>query len=269
VGKQPGFYVYSNDVLGDIEYLSTDATTKGVWWQMLLTMDRAHKRGILTGTPEHVARIIGVTVDELEHAIEQFEVHNVCDMSRHNSGEITVKSRRMVAEGKAKLDAAERQRRSRASRQCHTDVTTTSSEESSREVEREREEERDWKKDFNLIWDRYPRKLGKKEASRHFKASVKTEDDLKAIHVALDKFIAQMEKERRAPDKYPYGSTWFNNWRDWLEYEDPKTAEHKTPEAIMEDRPCSICGKRLGDGGGYSNSGYHIACQIRRAEQEG
>jgi len=119
-------------------------------------------------------------------------------------------------------------------------------------------------KEFDLIWEKYPRKLGKKEAFRHFKASVKTEDDLASIHTALDKFVAQMGKERRTPDKYPYGSSWFNDWRDWVEYEDPKP--QKTPEQVMDDRPCSICGKRLGDMS-YSG-GKHIQCEERQAEQE-
>ena len=125
------------------------------------------------------------------------------------------------------------------------------------------------KEEFDRIWYRYPRKLGRKEAFRHFKASVKSESDLAAINTALDRFIAQMEAERRPPDKIPYGSTWFNNWQDWVEYEHPvQINSPKEPYEIMDNRPCSICGRRLGDGS-YSNSGYHIACALRQVEQEG
>jgi len=103
-------------------------------------------------------------------------------------------------------------------------------------------------KEFDLIWAKYPRKLGKKEAFRHFRASVKTEDDVTLIHSALDKFVAQMEKERRTPDKIPYGSTWLNNWHDWLEYEDLKTPDEvrKQRERIERGKlyECTQCGKK-------------------------
>ena len=91
------------------------------------------------------------------------------------------------------------------------------------------------KEEFDRIWYRYPRKLGRKEAFRHFKASVKSESDLAAINTALDRFVAQMEAERRPPDKIPYGSTWFNNWQDWIDYKAPPTPE-------PDKRKCKQCG---------------------------
>lgn len=71
---------------------------------------------------------------------------------------------------------------------------------------------------FDLSWKKYPRPLGKKQAERHYKASVKTAKDFLDIQNALDNFMRLMRKEDRPMDKIPYGSTWFNNWRDYVNY---------------------------------------------------
>lgn len=81
--------------------------------------------------------------------------------------------------------------------------------------------------DFESVWALYPKRLGKKEALRHFNASVKTDQDFKDIHTALERFM-QSEVAKRELKFVPYGSTWFNNWRDYLEVQaDPQ-------EEIME-----------------------------------
>lgn len=75
---------------------------------------------------------------------------------------------------------------------------------------------------FYEIWGRYfPNyKDGTKMALKHFLASVKTEQDWKDINTALDNYKAHLEKETWKKPKN--GSTWFNNWRDWINVERAK-----------------------------------------------
>lgn len=117
---------------------------------------------------------------------------------------------------------------------------------------------------FEMIWETLPSamKTHKKKAARHYKASVKTKEDYELLIDALGKYL---QTKRVRDGFYQNGDTFLNNWRDWLEYEDPKP--QKTAEQVMDDRPCSICGKRLGDMS-YSG-GKHIECEVRRVEQEG
>ncbi|GAG10247.1 unnamed protein product [marine sediment metagenome] len=101
----------------------------------------------------------------------------------------------------------------------------------------------DHKKEFDLIWQKYPRKIDKSIAFDRFKAQVKTEDDLQLIGVAVKKFAAEMEREARPWDKILYGGTWFNKrWRDWAEFVPPKT-----PEEVRASKPfkmvCPACGQ--------------------------
>ncbi len=71
---------------------------------------------------------------------------------------------------------------------------------------------------FNEIWEAYPNKDGRKAAERHFHASVKTPKDFEDIKCALKNYLSS-DKVQRGFVKN--GSTWFNNWRDWVNYKPP------------------------------------------------
>lgn len=70
--------------------------------------------------------------------------------------------------------------------------------------------------DFESLWAKYPKKMGKHDAQRHFKAQVKTDEDYSNIKKALDNFLGS-DVSRGDPQFIPHGSTWFNNrWTDWI-----------------------------------------------------
>lgn len=73
--------------------------------------------------------------------------------------------------------------------------------------------------DFETIWNKYPNKDGRKQAERSFKATVKTEQDWSDINQALDNY---MKSEKVKKGFIKNGSTWFNNWRDWINYVEPE-----------------------------------------------
>ena len=68
--------------------------------------------------------------------------------------------------------------------------------------------------DFESVWVRYPSRIGKKEALRHFNASVKTGQDYIDINKALDNYVISDKVKRGFIQN---GSTWFNNWRDYVD----------------------------------------------------
>lgn len=70
---------------------------------------------------------------------------------------------------------------------------------------------------FERIWNQYPKRIGKKTAMRHFKSSVKDEDTLKMIERALDNYN---NSERVKKGFIQNGATWFNNWQDWIDYQE-------------------------------------------------
>jgi hypothetical protein len=76
---------------------------------------------------------------------------------------------------------------------------------------------------FEDLWKRYPNKDGKKAAEKYFNSTVKTKEDYAAINKALDKYITNLKTETWKKPKN--GSTWFNNWQDWVNWEETGTME--------------------------------------------
>ena len=73
---------------------------------------------------------------------------------------------------------------------------------------------------FDVIWTMYPQKsrVGKKAAVRHFEASVKTDQDFEDIQTALKNYLASDVVKKGFVQN---GSTWFNQWRDWVDVKPP------------------------------------------------
>ena len=68
---------------------------------------------------------------------------------------------------------------------------------------------------FEELWARYPKKDGRKAAERHFRATVDSEARLGEIRTALDNYLKSVAGKDLQYVKN--GSTWFNNWEDWVE----------------------------------------------------
>ncbi len=67
---------------------------------------------------------------------------------------------------------------------------------------------------FNTVWKLYPNRQGKKESFRHYISTVKSENDFKNITIALQNYLTSA----RVKNGYiKNGSTWFNEWQEWIE----------------------------------------------------
>ena len=95
--------------------------------------------------------------------------------------------------------------------------------------------------DFDMIWSEYPNKIGRRSAEKHFRASVKTLKDFTDIQGALVNY----KSSKRVKSNYiQNGSTWFCNWRDWVEL--PKNEK--------------FCDKCKGTGKFISATGFECVC---------
>lgn len=68
---------------------------------------------------------------------------------------------------------------------------------------------------FETIWSKYPRPLGKKQAFKHYCASVKTKEEYSAITNALNKYLEWITNNNIEEKFIKHGATWFNNWKDY------------------------------------------------------
>lgn len=107
---------------------------------------------------------------------------------------------------------------------------------------------------FEMLWKSYPKRLGKKAALRHYIASVKTADDRKSIEKALRVYLASENVKRGF---IQHGSTWFNNWHDWVDYVEPvagsaAVASKPTPQReITEGERAAQSGEEMVDPGAF------------------
>lgn len=83
---------------------------------------------------------------------------------------------------------------------------------------------------FDSVWREYPKRLGRKQALSHFNASVKNEVDVAAIQVALAKYKKHIQGKER--QYIQHGSTWFNNWRDWINFEEESHGPHDSKSPV-------------------------------------
>lgn len=67
---------------------------------------------------------------------------------------------------------------------------------------------------FEGIWQLYPKRSGKSNALRHFHSTVKEEADFERIQKALKNYL---ESGNVKNGYIKNGSTWFNEWQDWVE----------------------------------------------------
>ena len=81
---------------------------------------------------------------------------------------------------------------------------------------------------FNTVWKLYPNREGKKAALRHYKATVKTETDFKNINIALQNYL---RSSRVKQGFIKNGSTFFNQWQDWISPTETMIGKKKTDVA--------------------------------------
>lgn len=66
---------------------------------------------------------------------------------------------------------------------------------------------------FSSLWEKYPKRDGRKSALKSFIGSVKTKEDWDAINIALENYL---QSDTVLKGFIKNGSTWFNNWKDWV-----------------------------------------------------
>lgn len=72
---------------------------------------------------------------------------------------------------------------------------------------------------FELLWNKYPKRVGKKEALYYYNQAIKKGESFNIIEQGLDNYIDYLNNEGTPDIHIKYGSNWFKNecWND--EYE--------------------------------------------------
>jgi hypothetical protein len=77
--------------------------------------------------------------------------------------------------------------------------------------------------EFELIWRLYPNKDSKKKSCQIYHKIVKTYSDIENVRRALNNYLELLKLEKWR--KCKSGSTFFNNYEDWIEYKQVETQQ--------------------------------------------
>lgn len=82
-----------------------------------------------------------------------------------------------------------------------------------------------WVCDLDLIYKKYPRKVGKQEGYRRLRKQIQSPEDEKLVLQALENYLGHLRREGTEAKYVMHFSTWTNRWRDWL---DPETGNSQS-----------------------------------------
>jgi len=212
MGKAPSFQFYPSDWLSDPQLRQASSMARGVWIDCLCFMWEAPERGTLTGTPESLSRMLGITEQEIALFIAEIELFKFASVTVHNR-KVTLENRRMVRDEKARKNNTNRQARFRNNAKDNGKVTSPSSS----SVSSPSKQKDIYAHFFNeQFWPVYPKKQAKKKA---LKAWLKLEPD-----DALTERIVADVKDRTPSEQWtkdngqyiPLPATYLNGerWTD-------------------------------------------------------
>jgi len=247
MNKRPAFLFYPGDWLKDSALSRATHTEKGVYIDMLCRMFECDEPGVLktdgvAWTDQEVALSIGGDQVEAITCIRELIRKGI--IARSESGAIY--SRRMVRDEQKRKLCSEAGKngggnpklhnpngngstfigRSKGGANGHSKGQPKGDSKGALETETEDSSNSliDFQKKhlvieaFERLWVKYPRRDGKKEALRHFIASVQSDSDLIEIETALKNYLKYLEQEGIDDRFVKKGSTWFNNWKDWVQW---------------------------------------------------
>lgn len=78
--------------------------------------------------------------------------------------------------------------------------------------------------DFDSIYKRYPRKIGKKKGQQIFKSCIKSEEDFQKLSKSTDNYNYYILKNKIEIKFVKHFDTFMRNWEDWLDLPDGNTS---------------------------------------------
>lgn len=185
--------------------------------------------GCLFDSLRGISMRVGMTVREIRTSLDHLMSAGLIELKRHNKRH----NIRITGYIKPGLGDTISDKITTQQRQNNDKITTQLEEVRSKEVKKEIKET-DTRSatpalalelEFQRLWDRYPRKLGRKAALRHFRASIKSPVDVSNCHAALDNYLQEIKRNGTEAQYIQHGSTWLNDWQSWQH----APSQHITP----------------------------------------
>ena len=89
--------------------------------------------------------------------------------------------------------------------------------------------------EFENLWAKYPRKLGKETAKKSFIKLREKGIPLDDIQIAVTNYVSHINMEGTAEKYIKHGSTFFNQWEDWKTVETTQSSLSPAQRATLRD----------------------------------
>ena len=222
--KLPAMPFYTGDWLKDTSVLSVGA--RGAWISILVAMWDAEPRGVLSLSMPAYSRLIGAPEDQTEALIYELTNLRICNFLTDSNGVLTLISRRMVRDEKARETnrmRASKHYEKKILRDSNGILTSHSSFSSSFSSSKPKPKTSSSRlspdEEFEKFWEAYPNKRSKGQAER---AWHKLAPDAALVATMLDSLAAQnaereyLRKNRQFVPEWKHPATWLNGacWND-------------------------------------------------------
>ena len=222
MGKAPAFQFYADDWIRATRILTPEE--KGVWIDFLAFAFMEEEQGQMSGSWEDLGRMLGCSADEVRRIIESITSKSICDICVTDNGSVTVTSRRMSREAKAKKNNRMRQQRHRDKRQDNTEVTPPSSTSSSTSTSRPKDiyvktASRIWKvwlKEVKSSKDDSSGANARKYIAKHLETMLEA-----TLMESIMGYARWCKQKDRSPEMRKNGANFFspsqgNMWKDFV-----------------------------------------------------
>ena len=209
---------YPGDWRKDPAVQSLDYESRGVWFELICIMWECPERGRLllenrAMTTTEISHILGLSVGKTEEVLTNLLSKGVAKKDPETG---VIYCKRITDEQHIKKVRAIAGSIGGSKKQANIKQSTES--EYVNENDNESENDKEVESWFEGLWVLYPNKDGRKDALKYFKSTVSNSNDLANCKKALENYL----KSDRVKNGYvKNGSTWFNNWKDWVDYTDP------------------------------------------------
>lgn len=123
MARQPYIPLYIGDWEQDVNGLSIEA--EGAWLKVIFKCWR--NEGSFTATVDIMARVCKVTPEKFVDILLEWEIGNICEITRHDNGLITLASRRILRDREISKERQIAGQKSAAKRQQKANKTSTNS----------------------------------------------------------------------------------------------------------------------------------------------
>lgn len=239
--KIPAIQLYTGDWLKDPDLSKCKPQTRGIWADAICAMHEDGRRGVLSGTPEQLARICRCSPDEIEAAAEELKATKTATVTIRN-GRVTLVNRRMQREEKARELTRKRVSRHRGRRAaegsesaCNEKVTSYSSSSSSASAKEESGSVTHLDASFAEFWALWPKKIAEQDARQAW-AKLSPDPETCARIIEAVEAWSQSEQWQKEGGKFIPGVVkWLEGarWRDELPA-DLESVNDPDPDAAAE-----------------------------------